>query len=78
MPTLREYIAEMEARRKRLKEAEDRGWRDCIPSERETVAEFEHVLMNAIGNNYDRLIEIAGDLDFGPLPPGVSLAYSRD
>jgi hypothetical protein len=74
MPTLREYIAEVDARRTRLREAEDRSWRDCIPSEKETVAEFEHVLMNAIGNNYDCLVEIAGDLDLGPLPPGVSLA----
>jgi hypothetical protein len=36
------------------------------------------VLMTAIGNNYDRLVEIVGDLDLGPLPPGISLAYSRD
>ena len=78
MPTLREYFAELDARRKRLREAEDRGWRDCIPSERETVAEFEHVLMNAIGNNHGRLVEIADDLDLGPLPLEISLAYSRD
>ncbi len=78
MPTLREYFAELDARRKRLQQAEDCGWRDSIPSERETVAEFEHVLMNAIGNNHGRLVEIAGDLDLGPLPLGISLAYSRD
>jgi hypothetical protein len=78
MPTLREYIAEMDARRKRLKEAENRGWYDCIPSERETVSEFEHVLMDALFKNHTRLVDAAGDLHLGSLPIGISLTYSSD
>jgi hypothetical protein len=38
MPTLQHCFDELAARRKRLKEAEDGGWRDCIPGERELLA----------------------------------------
>ncbi|MBD2745980.1 hypothetical protein IC232_04625 [Microvirga sp. BT688] len=76
MPTLREYFAEMEARRKRLQEAHDRGWSDCIEGEQRTVDEFEHVLMNALTKNGTELVEAAGDVNLGALPIGISLAYS--
>ena len=78
MPSLREYFAEMEARRKRLQEAQDRRWSDCIEGEQRTVAEFEHVLMDALMKNGTELVEAAGDVDLGALPIGISLAYSRE
>ena len=78
MPSLREYFAEMEARRKRLQEVQDRRWSDCIEGEQRTVAEFEHVLMGAMLKNGNDLVEAAGDVDLGALPIGISLAYSSE
>ena len=78
MATLSQCYLELRARRARLLEAETNGWRDCARSERNTVAEFEDAFMRMVMDTVtaDRLMQQAGEVELGPLPWGVSLAYS--
>lgn len=78
MPTLRECVEEGRARKARLDEAVERGWRDCIPSERQNVEEWNHVMERLLEGGMDRVLELAGDVHLGPLPAGVGLHFSTD
>ncbi len=78
MATLEECFKELKSRQARLDEARENGWRDVIPSEMETVLEFEYAMKTMLKSNIDQLIEVAGHVELGPLPVGASLAYSTD
>ena len=77
MPTLRELASELAARKARLDVAEKNGWRDAIPGARETYSEMLHVMQAMIETRMSDLVAVAGHVDLGPLPVGVSLAYSQ-
>jgi hypothetical protein len=80
MATLTQCYLELRARRARLREAETNGWRDCLPSERENVSEFEHAFVQLLldAGISERLMQLAGGVELGTLPLGVSLAFSRN
>lgn len=71
MATLSQLYAELRIREKRLLEAESRGWRDCVPGERASVAEFRHELVEKLldPDNSERLIAAIGDVDMGAVSP---------
>ena len=78
MATLAECFKELQARRARLYEARSYGWRDVIHAEAETVSEFESVFQKMLTGRMDEIIELAGEVDLGELPTGVSLAFSEE
>lgn len=77
MATLNELHSELLARRERLERAERQGWRDGLADERRSVAEIDHVIDDLLKANMGRLLEVAGEIDLGALPAGVSLHFSR-
>lgn len=78
MATLGAWFDELEARKINLKEAEDNGWRDCIPAERETLQEFEYAFSKMLVDNMDQLKEKAGGLDVGEPDIGIGFFYSKN
>jgi len=75
--TLGQLVKEQLARKKRLQEAIDGGWRDCIASEQEIVDRFDYAMAQLITLNIEAICELAGHLDMGELPIGESCVFSE-
>lgn len=76
--TLTQLINELKARKDRLDQAINHGWRDCIPSVQEDYSEFHQQFCDIICDNIDLINNnMIKDIPI-PNTEDVCLAFSED